>query len=96
MKVQCAVKGCVSVYTSDETAAPNVKYVCSNHIREEQLAAVGRTYTPNTDDADSEARFQEHAFDKDLKTRINNRQPFTGKLPERPEMPKSSLSTEGE
>lgn len=92
MKVQCAVEGCASVYASDETAAPNVKYVCSHHTRKEQMAVVGRTYNAAVDNKDQETRFQERSFDKQLdgkKSKANRG--YTHPLPERPALYQSTL-----
>ncbi len=95
MKVQCAVKGCDSVYASNETAAPNVKYVCSRHTREEQVTAVGRAYNPEADNRDQEAHFQVRAFDKDPvlnggKSKRNKG--YTHPLPEQPALYQSSFT----
>jgi hypothetical protein len=46
--------------------------VCSHHVREEQLAAIGRVFDFETDEQDKEVRFQDCQFDKGLSRQGNS------------------------
>jgi hypothetical protein len=86
--VGCMVTGCPSVYHGDETPSPNgVRYVCSHHT-DEELRAAGILKTERTD---KEVRFQEGSFDKSIRRKTSNRQPYRPTA-DSPEFPKSNLT----
>jgi hypothetical protein len=94
--IGCAIKGCPSVYHTDDTPSPKgVRYVCSHHTNRE-LRAAGILKTDRTDEY---VHFQTIAFDKELDGRITieggeNAKRANGhwmhKLPERPDLYTSS------
>jgi hypothetical protein len=61
--IGCAIKGCPSIYHSDDVPSPNgVRYVCSHHT-DEELRSAGILVTERTD---KKTHFQDFAFDRDL------------------------------
>lgn len=67
---QCVVetkgKRCLEVFGSEEPLHPNVRFICKNHDRREQVLAAGRVYIPESDHKDAEVHFQDVQFDKEL------------------------------
>lgn len=67
---QCVVqtngKRCLEVFGSEEPLHPNVRFICKNHDRSEQVAAAGRVYVPGVDDRDADVHFQDVQFDRNL------------------------------
>lgn len=76
IEIKCAIPGCSNVFRTEEAVSPNFRYICSGrvaygddaltHERADQLAAVGRSYNPKSDEADKEVHFQNHQFDREL------------------------------
>lgn len=65
-KVQCAIKGCTEVFQTTEPVSSQARFICKNHPRAHQLAAVGRIHNPKKDDKDQDIHFQNTQFDPAL------------------------------
>jgi len=65
-EVKCVIEGCKEVFKTEEAVSPKVRFVCKNHPRAHQLAAVGRSYKSDADTRDTDVHFQTHQFDKKL------------------------------
>lgn len=99
MRIQCSLEGCTSVYVSGENPSSNgIRYICARHS-DDELRAAGVLKTARTD---KDVHFQTIAFDEELDGRVtieggeNARRPnghWMHKLPERPDLFISSLST---
>lgn len=65
--VKCAIDGCSTQFETADAVAVNVRFICKNHPRAEQVRAAGRAYDPEADNVDAKIKFQPHQFDKDLR-----------------------------
>jgi len=68
-EIKCKIEGCSNVFRTNEPVSPEARFICKDHPRNVQLAAVGRTYNEKWDNEDAEVHFQEHAFDPKLTRR---------------------------
>lgn len=62
-QIHCIIKGCSTIFETNELVAANARFICKNHDRAAQVRAVGRKYNSETDEADKDIHFQDAQFD---------------------------------
>lgn len=68
MQIKCSMKDCEST-TEVANPSPMIRYICRNHDRLDVKRFLGvRRYDPRKDE-DTQARFDNHAFERGMKTR---------------------------
>jgi len=75
-EIKCRIKGCPSVFRTEEPVSPKAKYSCNGrgadgfpipgHTRKDLVEAAGRIYDGKKDNRDAEVKFQDHQFDDSL------------------------------
>lgn len=61
-EIKCAIEGCVEVFRTTEAVSTQVRYICKNHPRVQQLRAANRV-VDESDFEDEDVHFQEFSFD---------------------------------
>jgi len=65
-QIKCTMKGCDSVFETNEPVSPKARFICKKHNRRTVLKRLGRKFTEGVDDADAQIKFQTYAHDKAL------------------------------
>lgn len=65
-QIKCTMKGCDSVFPTNEPVSPRARFICRKHNRRAVLRKLGRKFQEGVDDADKKVTFQAYAFDKRL------------------------------
>jgi hypothetical protein len=77
-RLNCAIAGCPSFFTTDVPLSSKARLICKNHTRAAQLCAAGREFVPTEfypdgkikvagDDADTLVHLQDHNNDKKIR-----------------------------
>lgn len=72
-EIKCRIENCAEVHRTAEAVSPNATFLCKNHPRAVQVRAMGGIYKPEIDEKDKDVHFQDHQFDKSLRTKGNKK-----------------------
>jgi hypothetical protein len=72
MQIKCSIKDCESV-TEVENPSPTIRFICRNHERAVVKKFLGVKRYDSLKDEDRNARFDNHAFEREFRKNGPNR-----------------------